>query len=245
MCFPLWFSHISSLFQALHVWWLCSLIKSWLWLTSETLVEFCVIKMGKPFLYRMTINRTSSRNARGSRKPVRKLLQCWLSFLFNAFHLLLSWRTKLKHKRITDLCYERAKIFFLVIKAHNSYPFFFLCVSWAVFIIHWRSSTAELSNGTRKCTCFEACVTIFTPAHTANLLCWGGWKQIAKLLIWMEAQHHHLLSKCGTGNAFAVKTFSFCPKFSYKQRKISLSLFQHVAVWIQMLIPNFHLQLHG
>lgn len=38
-------------------------------------MEFFVIKMATPFLYHMTTNLTSSKNARGSKRLVRKLLQ--------------------------------------------------------------------------------------------------------------------------------------------------------------------------
>lgn len=60
------------LFQELHVWWPCCLIRSWRWLMLETHAEFFAIKTAMPFLYRTTTNLTSSRSVRGSRRPVSK-----------------------------------------------------------------------------------------------------------------------------------------------------------------------------
>lgn len=78
---PLLFSPLLHLFQALHVWWPCCLIRSWRWPTSETRAESFAIKTAMPSLYRTTTNLTSWKNARGSRRLVREQLQ---SRLFSA-----------------------------------------------------------------------------------------------------------------------------------------------------------------
>lgn len=72
---PLSLTSLLHLLQVLHVWSPCCLIRSWLWPTSETHVEFFAIKTAMPFLYHMTTNLTSLKNARGSRRLVSKLLQ--------------------------------------------------------------------------------------------------------------------------------------------------------------------------
>ena len=70
-------SHSLSLhlFQGPHVWWPYCLIRSWMWPTLETRGVSSAIKTATPFLYRMTTNLTSWKNARGSRKPVRKQMK--------------------------------------------------------------------------------------------------------------------------------------------------------------------------
>lgn len=60
------------LFQVLPVWWPSCLIRSWPWPTWETRGVSSVIKTATLFPYHTTTNLTSWKNARGSRKPVRK-----------------------------------------------------------------------------------------------------------------------------------------------------------------------------
>lgn len=97
------------LFQVLHVWWPCCLIRSWRWPTLETHVEFFAIKTATPFLYRTIINLTSSKNARGSRKLVRKQLQ---SRPIDFSQLILSSTTQLEGTlKLRLLSWKHKKVF--------------------------------------------------------------------------------------------------------------------------------------